>query len=107
MYIVVEPFADQALHNGGNCVYLRFAPHPPIISPRHGLVIKEVDPRGSFDLFSAEVHRVIEEWAEKKFFIFDNLSALVEEWATDELLANFFQATCPFLRDLDTSPTSP
>jgi len=103
----VEPFADQALHNGGNCVYLRFAPHPPIISPRHGLVIKEVDPRGSFDLFSAEVHRVIEEWAEKKFFIFDNLSALVEEWATDELLANFFQATCPFLRDLDTSPTSP
>jgi pyruvate,water dikinase len=98
----VEPFADQALHNGGNCVYLRFAPHPPIINPRQGLVIKQVDPRGGFDLFSAEVHRVIEEWAKKKFFIFDNLSALVEEWATDELLANFFQVTCPFLRELDT-----
>ena len=98
----VEPFADQAIHDSGNCVYLRFAPHPPIIGPRRGLMIKEVDPRGGFDFFSAEVHRVIEEWANKKFFILDNLSALVEEWATDELLANFFQVTCPFLRELDT-----
>ena len=97
-----EPFADQAIHDSGSCVYLRFAPHPPIIGSRQGLIIKEVDPRGGFDFFSAEVHRVIEEWAKKKFFIFDNLSALVEEWATDELLANFFQVTCPFLRELDT-----
>ena len=35
-------------------------------------------------------------------YVFDNLSALVEEWATDELLANFFQVTCPFLFELDT-----
>jgi pyruvate, water dikinase len=98
----VEPFVDQVLHRGGNCVYLRFAPHPPVISPRQGLLIKEVDPRGGFDLFSVEVHRVIEEWAKKRFFIFDNLSALVEEWATDELLANFFQVMCPFLRELNT-----
>jgi len=98
----IEPFVDQALDSGGKCVYLRFAPHPPIINPRRNLVIKEVDPRGGFAFFSAEVHRVIEEWAKEKFFIFDNLSALVEEWATDELLANFFQVTCPFLRELDT-----
>ena len=98
----VEPFADQAIRDSGNCVYLRFAPHPPIISPRQGLMIKEVDPRGGFDFFSAEVHKVIDKWAKKKFFIFDNLSALVEEWATDELLSNFFQVTCPFLRELDT-----
>jgi len=98
----VEPFADQAIRDGGTCVYLRFAPHPPIIGPHPGLMIKKVNPRGGFDFFSAEAHRVIEKWAEKKFFIFDNLSALVEEWATDELLANFFQITCPFLRELDT-----
>jgi len=98
----VEPFADQAIRDSGNCVYLRFAPHPPIIGPRRGLMIKEVDPGHGFDFFSAEVHRVIEEWADKKFFLLDNLSALVEEWATDELLANFFQISCPFLRELDT-----
>ena len=98
----VEPFADQAIRDNGTCVYVRFAPHSPIIGPRPGLMIKKVNPRGGFDFFSAEAHRVIEKWAKKKFFIFDNLSALVEEWATDELLANFFQVTCPFLRELDT-----
>ncbi len=98
----VEPFADQAIRDSGNCVYLRFAPHPSIIVPRRGLVIKEVDPGDGFDSFSAQVHLVIEEWANKKFFILDNLSALVEEWATDELVANFFQVTCPFLRELNT-----
>ena len=35
-------------------------------------------------------------------YVFDNLSALVVEWATDELLANFFQITCPFLSELNT-----
>lgn len=99
----VEPFVKQALHNDNKCVYLRFAPHPPVINViDNRLIIKEVDPRGGFDLFSGEVHKVIEELGNEKFFIFDNLSALVEEWATDELLANFFQVTCPFLRELDT-----
>jgi len=97
-----EPFANQAIRYSDTCVYLRFAPHPPIIRPRRGLVIKEVNPRDGFDFFTAEVHRVIEQCSKKKFFILDNLSALVEEWATDELLANFFQVTCPFLRELET-----
>jgi len=98
----VQPFADQAIRESGNCVYLRFAPHPPIIGARPGLIIKEVNPGNGFDFFSTEVHQMIEEWATMKFFVLDNLSALVEEWATDELLANFFQITCPFLRELDT-----
>ena len=98
----VRPFVKKAIRYSNTCVYLRFAPHPPIIEPRRGLVIKEVDPSFGFDSFTAEVHRVIEKWARKRFFILDNLSALVEEWTTDELLANFFQVTCPFLRELDT-----
>ena len=98
----VVPFVGEAIRHGAGCVYLRFAPHPPIIKPRRGLVIKEVDPRHGFDSFTAEVHRVIKECAKKRFFVLDNLSALAEEWATDEMLANFFQVTCPFLRELDT-----
>lgn|GEM_PF-4644044 len=34
---------------------------------------------------------------------FDKPSSLVAEWATDELLANFFQVTCPYLYELDTT----
>ena len=48
------------------------------------------------------MHQIIEERGSEVFYVFDNLSALVDEWATDELLANFFQVTCPFLFELDT-----
>lgn len=97
-----RPFAEQAIADGRRCVYLRFAPHLPVLGPRPGLEIVEVDPSPGFDYFSGEVHRIIEQRGKEVFYIFDNLSALVEEWATDELLANFFQVTCPYLFELDT-----
>ena len=34
------------------------------------------------------------------YYVFDNLSALVTEWATDELLANFYQIICPYVLQL-------
>ncbi len=97
-----EPFTKNAILSSGSCIYLRFAPHPPIVQPCPGLVVKEVDPGPGFAYFTAELHRVIREEAHTLFFIMDNLSALVDEWATDELLANFFQVTCPFLGELNT-----
>lgn len=98
----VEPYVSRAVSDGRKCVYLRFAPHDPVVEPRAGLDVVEVNPRPGFDLFSAKVHQIIEENGRGVFYVFDNLSALVEEWATDELLANFFQVTCPFLFELDT-----
>jgi len=97
-----EPFAEQAIKSTGTCVYIRFAPHPPILRPRRGLAVTEVDPKPGFDVFSAQIHRVIEEWGSETLFVFDNISFLAEEWTTDELLANFFQVTCPFLYEMDT-----
>ena len=98
----VRPFIDQAIADGRKCVYLRFAPHPPVLDERPEIEVIQLDPRPGFDYFSGEVHRVIEERGVEVFYVFDNLSALVEEWATDELLANFFQVTCPYLYELDT-----
>jgi len=62
----------------------------------------ELDPRPGFDPFSSQVNKVIEGQGSGVFYVFDSLSHLVGEWATDELLANFFQVTCPFLHELDT-----
>ena len=98
----VRPFAERAISEGRTCVYIRFAPHEPVLEPRDELETVELDPGPGFDYFSGEVHRIIEERGKEVFYIFDNLSALVETWATDELLANFFQVTCPFLFELDT-----
>ena len=98
----VEPFAEQAIRDGRKCVYIRFAPHPPVLQPRPGLDVVEVDPGQGFDYFSRQVNKIIEERGREVFYILDNLSALAVEWATDELLANFFQVTCPYLFELDT-----
>lgn len=97
-----EPFARQALRDGRRCVYLRFAPHAPILSPIEGVVTIAVDPHLGFDAFSGALNQIIEAEGREVFYVFDSLSALVVEWATDELLANFFQVTCPFLFELDT-----
>ena len=94
-------FADQAIHDGSRCIYLRFAPHPMVLEPSPGLTITEINPALGFDYFSTEVHKVIEGYGRRACYVFDNLSALVDEWATDELLANFFQVTCPYLFQLD------
>ena len=92
----------RGLADGWPCVYLRFAPHEPLLTPRPGLEIISVDPGSGFDAFSSRVHRLIAERGRCVRYVFDNLSALVQEWATDESLVNFFQVTCPFLRELDT-----
>jgi hypothetical protein len=97
-----EPFAQEAIREKRPCIYLRFAPHREILLPRPGLKVIEVFPDAGFDAFSGEVHRIIEIHGKKTFYIFDNLSTLVVQWATDELLANFFQLTCPYLYEMDT-----
>ncbi|MBN1160691.1 MAG: PEP/pyruvate-binding domain-containing protein [Dehalococcoidales bacterium] len=94
-------FVDKAISEGFECVYLTFAAHAAILEPRNGLTIKKIDPTPGFDYFAGEVHRIIEERGRKVCYVFDNLSDLVDEWATDELLVNFFQVTCPYLYQLD------
>ena len=97
-----EPFVRQTIRDGRRCVYLRFAPHSPILPPLNGLATIEINPHKGFDAFSGALHEIIATEGREVFYVFDNLSALVVEWATDELLANFFQVTCPFLFELDT-----
>ena len=97
-----EPFTEAAIAANRRMVYLRFASHPPVLPPRPGLETIELDPSLGFDFFTREVHRLIEAYGPGVLYVFDSLSALVAKWATDELLANFFQITCPLLSELKT-----
>ena len=96
----VLPFADQSVRDGRTLVYLRFGKHEPLLEPREGMETIKIDPGLGFDAFSGAVNRVAGEKGREAFYLFDNLSTLVTEWATDELLASFFQATCPYLFEL-------
>ena len=97
-----DPFAEAAIAENRQLVYLRFASHPPVLVNRPGIETVELDPSLGFDYFTREVHLLIEAHGPEVMYVFDNLSALVVEWATDELLANFFQITCPYLFELNT-----
>ncbi len=97
-----DAFAQAALKADRRLLYLRFASHPPVLAPDRGADVRELRPRAGFDVFSADLHKIIEREGREVFYVFDNLSALVAEWATDESLANFFQVTCPFLYELGT-----
>ncbi len=94
-------FAAQAVLIGAVCVYFRFAPHPPVVMSNKNVSIIQIDPSPGFDYFSGKVHETIEKQGKGAYFIFDNLSSLVTEWATDELLANFYQVTCPYIFEQD------
>ena len=93
-------FAKRTIADGRGCTYLRFAPHPKILEARKGLSVVEVEPGPGFDVFTNRVHGIIEERGANSYYVFDNLSALVTEWATDELLANFYQVICPYVLQL-------
>ncbi|MBP2029515.1 hypothetical protein J2755_000435 [Methanohalophilus levihalophilus] len=95
-------FVQKGLDAGYKCVYIRFAPHEPILQDTENVEIVTINPSPGFDYFSSQVHHTIEKYGEKIFYVFDNLSSLVTEWATDELLADFFKVTCPYLFELDT-----
>ena len=95
-------FVQKAVEQSLPVVYLRFASHSPVVPEDWPVSVQELNPRSGFDVFCADLHGIIEKQGPEVFYVFDNLSALVSDWGTDELLANFFQVTCPFLFELNT-----
>ncbi|RPI24052.1 MAG: phosphoenolpyruvate synthase [Acidobacteria bacterium] len=100
--VFARAFVETALQQKRRVVYVRFAAHPAVIPETGAIEVRELNPRSGFDVFCADLHEIIEREGREVFYVFDNLSALVTDWGTDELLANFFQITCPYLFELDT-----
>lgn len=96
------PFAEQAIKDGRNLIYMRFAGHEPLLSPRPGLKIFEFDPDKGFEAFTVDIHDRITKEGKDAFYVFDSLSSLQSVWYTDLMMGNFFRVTCPYLFQLDT-----
>lgn len=100
--LFVEPYVEQAIKDGRNLTYFRFAAHEPLLEPREGLKIIEVELNHRFENFTVEIHEHIRREGRDAFYVFDCLSELQTAWATDLMMGNFFQVTCPYLFILDT-----
>ena len=100
--VVAERFVDQAIVDHRNLIYIRFAQHEPILTPREGLKIEHVKLSHRFETFTVDIHNLIEREGKDAFYVFDCLSELEAAWATDLMMGNFFHLTCPYLFILDT-----
>ena len=83
---VAVPFAEQALRDGRNLLYIRFAEHEPILPPMEGLRVIQVPLSHRFETFTVEIHNIIEKEGYDTFYVFDCLSELEAAWATDLLM---------------------
>ncbi|HEA51081.1 PEP/pyruvate-binding domain-containing protein [Marinobacter antarcticus] len=98
----VTPFIESAASAGRRIIYLRFGQHPPLVSAKTNIHIENVDALGGFEAFTGRVWRLIEEHGRGAFYVCDCLSDLLNAWATDVMVGNFFRVVCPFLFELDT-----
>ncbi|MCX7771749.1 MAG: PEP/pyruvate-binding domain-containing protein [Clostridia bacterium] len=98
----VKPFVDKAVREGRNIVYMRFGEHEPLLSPREGLKIYQLDAHSGFESFTVKVNEIISSEGRKAFYVFDCLSGLQTVWSADLMMGNFFRVTCPYLFELDT-----
>lgn len=98
----VLPFLDAAADSGRQILYLRFGEHPPIIEQHPAVRTIEIDALGGFESFTSRVWHLIEQHGRGAFYVCDSLSELLNAWATDTMVGNFFRVVCPFLFELDT-----
>ena len=97
-----EPFVRQAVADGRDVVYIRFAQHEPLIKDLTGVDVCHFDPDEGFEAFTVAIHQEIERRGYDAFYVFDCLSELQSVWYTDLMMGNFFCVTCPYLFILDT-----
>ena len=95
-------FVRESAEAGKRIVYMRFADHPEIVKPQGNMKVYRLNPTKGFETFTTQVHRIIEREGRGVHYVFDSLSHLLQEWATDLMVGNFFRVTCPYLFELDT-----
>ena len=98
----VDPYVERAKQQGRRLVYIRFADHQPLVKLGAGVRIYNLDAGSGFEAFTTQVHEIIAAEGKEAYYVFDCLSHLLDAWATDLMIGNFFMVTCPYLFELDT-----
>ena len=97
----IPPYCRHAVATGKKLIYFRFASHRPLVSEAEGAEVHRLHPEDGFETFITDIHEVIERTGRGGYYVFDCLSELAVEWYSDQMLANFFMLTCPYLYDVE------
>ncbi len=98
---LVRPFAAAARSHGHHLVYVRFADHSPLLPSGEAHETIELRPEDGFEPFLDRIHDTIRRSGRGAHYVFDLLSDLAADWYSDQMLANFFLLTCPYLYDVE------
>ncbi|MBL7071897.1 MAG: PEP/pyruvate-binding domain-containing protein [Candidatus Omnitrophica bacterium] len=98
----VAPFVKKALEEDKNVIYMRFAPHKPLLRKSPRIKMYKLDAESGFETFTTQVNKIITKEGDGAYYVFDCLSHLLTAWATDLMVGNFFMVTCPYLYELNT-----
>jgi hypothetical protein len=98
----IRPLCHQALRTGKKLIYFRFAEHSPLVPEDVDAEVHYLDPDDGFETLLFRTHTIIAESGRGAYYVFDCLSDLVVDWCSDQMLANFFMLTCPYLYDMET-----
>ena len=98
----VAPYVAAALTAGRRVVYIRFASHSPVVDAGAVSAVYNLDAYRGFESFTVHLHTIVGKEGPEVFYVFDCLSNLLDAWATDSMVGNFFRVTCPYLFDLRT-----
>ena len=97
----VTPYVEHAIATGERVIYLRFAQHAPVVD-NPAVKVCHLDAASGFESFTSELHTIIKHEGIGAYYVFDCLSDLLNAWASDLMIGNFFVVTCPYLFELDT-----
>ncbi|MCC6473475.1 MAG: phosphoenolpyruvate synthase, partial [Burkholderiales bacterium] len=87
----IRPYADAARANKRRVSYVRFAAHAPVLDADSASAIHHLDALRGFDSFTVGLHNILGQEGREAFYVFDCLSDLLDAWATDSMIANFFR----------------
>ncbi len=100
--VFVESYVQKAIQQNRRVVYIRFADHKPLVQANGSVKNFNLDATSGFETFTTQVHEIISNQGKEAYYVFDCLSYLLDAWATDLMIGNFFMVTCPYLFELDT-----
>lgn len=66
------------------------------------LTVLKLNPAEGFENFVRTVYQTATDFGPRAFYVFDCLSDLLVDWASDLMIGNFFQIVCPYLFRLET-----
>ena len=98
----VHPFCRYAYKNSKELVYFRFSDHIGLLPDDVEAKKFILKPKLGFEHFITEIFKIIEEYGKGVCYVFDSLSSLSDAWNSDQMVANFFMLTCPYLYNFET-----